>query len=85
MKPVRVYTTVACGYCVSAKRLLQHRQIPFEEIDVSRDQVARSWLVEATGRTTVPQIFVGDQSIGGFTELRSLDASGALDRMLAAS
>lgn len=77
-KPVRVYTTGYCPYCRLAKRLLDERKIPFEEIDVTGDPAARRWLVQATGRRTVPQIFVGERPIGGYDELSSLDASGAL-------
>ena len=84
MKPVRVYSTQVCPYCVRAKMLLKERGIAYEEIDVSRDHEKRSWLVEATGRRTVPQIFIGDEAIGGFDELRALDLSGELPKKLAA-
>ncbi|HVJ89803.1 MAG TPA: glutaredoxin 3 [Labilithrix sp.] len=78
MKHVRVYSTTFCPYCVRAKHLLKARGIAFEEIDVSGDHEKRSWLVEATGRRTVPQIFIGDEAIGGFDELHALDRSGEL-------
>lgn len=83
MKHVRLYTTLVCGYCYRAKLLLKERGIPFEEIDVTRDTAARIWLVGATGRRTVPQIFIGDEAIGGFEELRQLDRSGRLQAKLA--
>lgn len=83
MNPVRVYTTRICGYCFAAKRLLNKKGVPFEEIDISDDPAQRRWLVETSGQRTVPQIFVGDRSIGGFTELRALDRSGELDALLA--
>ena len=67
-----------------AKRLLNNRQVPFDEIDVSFDADARRWLVDTTGQRTVPQIFIGGQSIGGYTELRALERTGELDRMLEA-
>lgn len=82
MSDVRVYTSRICWYCDQAKRLLERREIPYREIDVSDDYDARTWLVEATGRRTVPQIFIGEKPIGGFTELAALDRSGALDQML---
>jgi glutaredoxin 3 len=85
MKPVRVYTTRICGYCIAAKRLLDRKGVAFEEIDVSHDAATRHWLVETTGQRTVPQIFIGDEPIGGFAELRGLDMSGELDRRLAMS
>ena len=84
MKPVRVYTTLICPYCVRAKLLLRERGIAFEEIDVTRDHEARMWLVEKTGRRTVPQIFIGDEPIGGFDDLRELDRSGELAKTLEA-
>ncbi len=78
MNPVRIYTGPFCGYCVMAKRLMTARDIPFEEIDVGGDHEKRMWLVETTGQRTVPQIFIGDESIGGYTELAALDRSGGL-------
>lgn len=83
MRPVRMYTTQVCPYCVRAKALLKQRDIPFEEIDVSRDDAKRAWLVETTGRRTVPQIFIGDEAIGGFDDLHALDKSGELTKKLA--
>jgi len=77
-RPVKIYTTFYCGYCRAAKQLLQQRGIPFEEIDVSDDDATREWLVTATGRRTVPQIFFGDESIGGYDELVAIDRSGRL-------
>ncbi len=84
MRRVRLYTTQICPYCVRAKALLKDRDIPYEEIDVSRDHEKRAWLVQATGRRTVPQIFIGEEPIGGFDELRALDLSGELAKKLAA-
>lgn len=83
MKPVVVYTTDYCGYCMSAKALLKSKGIPFQEIDVTRDPALRQDVIQRSGRRTVPQIFIDDESIGGFTELRALDSSGELDQKLA--
>jgi glutaredoxin 3 len=83
MKPVLVYTTDYCGYCVSAKALLNSKNIPFEEIDVSKDQALRLEIARRSGRRTVPQIFIGDESIGGFMELKALSDSGQLASKLA--
>jgi glutaredoxin 3 len=83
MKPVLVYTTDYCGYCVSAKSLLKSKNIPFEEIDVSKDQTLRLEIARRSGRRTVPQIFIGDESIGGFMELKALSDSGQLAIKLA--
>jgi glutaredoxin 3 len=77
-KPIRVYTTAYCGYCRMAKELLRRKGLGFEEIDVSGDDAARRWLVDATGRYTVPQIFIGEEAIGGYDELRSLEDRGEL-------
>lgn len=84
MKPVKIYLTHWCPYCQRAKALLDHRAIPYEEVDVDGDQATRRWLREATGQRTVPQIFIGDESIGGYTELAGLDRSGALASKLEA-
>ncbi len=83
MKPVSVYTTNYCGYCVAAKNLLKAKDIPYQEIDVSNDPAMRQELVQRTGRRTVPQIFIGDESIGGFTELKALSDKGQLGEKLA--
>jgi len=83
VKPVRIYTTPICGYCVAAKRFLEKRGIPFEEIDVSDDVEMRQWLVARTGQRTVPQIFVGDRSIGGYTDMRALDQTGSFEPLIA--
>jgi glutaredoxin 3 len=83
MPHVRVYVTAWCGYCTAAKRFLTEvKRVPFEEIDVTRDPETRRWLREATGQQTVPQIFIGDTSVGGYTDLRALDAQGGLDPLL---
>jgi len=84
MQPVRVYSTLICPYCVRAKMLLKDRNIAFEEIDVTGDHDKRDWLVETTGRRTVPQIFIGEEAIGGFDDLRELDRTGQLAKKLAA-
>ncbi len=78
MLPVTVYTTKVCPYCDRAKALLTRRGIAYQEIDVSGDAAKRAWLVEATGRRTVPQIFIGDESVGGSDDLHALDAAGRL-------
>ena len=79
-----MYTTQSCPYCVRAKALLRHKGVAFDEIDVSTDDALREKMVEASGRRTVPQIFINDAPIGGFDELRALDEQGDLDRLLAA-
>ena len=78
MQDVIMYTTRICGYCSAAKRLLSQYDIDFKELDVSDDPQTRDWLIRATGQRTVPQIFIGGESIGGFRELRALAVEGSL-------
>jgi glutaredoxin 3 len=75
---VKLYTTSSCPFCIRAKRLLEARGIPFEEIDVGNDDALREEIMQRTGRRTVPQIFIDERSIGGFEELAALDAAGKL-------
>ena len=83
MKPVKIYTTPYCPYCVRAKRLLEKKGVSYQEIDVADDDAARVRLAEQTGRRTVPQIFIGEQHVGGSDDLHELDAQGRLDALLA--
>lgn len=83
MRPVTLYTTPICPYCVAAKRFLDKKGVPYSEIDVSGDDDRRRWLVEVTGQRTVPQIFIGETSVGGYTDLRALDDRGGLAPLLA--
>jgi len=82
-REITIYTTVACPYCVQAKRLLDHKGVPYNEIDVTANAELRQAMIQASGRRTVPQIFIGEQSIGGFDELYALELSGELDTLLA--
>jgi len=84
MAKVEVYTTDYCPYCVRAKQLLDMKDVDYSEIDVTGDDTARAELVQkAEGRRTVPQIFINGKSIGGFDDMRALEESGELDKMLA--
>jgi glutaredoxin 3 len=83
MAPVTVYTTRVCPYCIAAKKLLTSKGVAYDEVDVSHDDAKRAWLVETTGRRTVPQIFIKGEGIGGYDELAALDQSGKLAGMLA--
>jgi glutaredoxin 3 len=82
MAEVIVYTTSSCPYCVQAKRLLDRKGVPYTEIDVSADAEKRGEMMRASGRRTVPQIFIAEQPIGGFDELYELEQSGRLDGLL---
>jgi glutaredoxin 3 len=79
---VTVYTTQFCGYCFAAKRLLGQRGITYREVDVTSDTAKRAWLVDTTKRRSVPQIFIGDASIGGYDDLKAMDQSGELAQLL---
>jgi glutaredoxin 3 len=83
MKQVKIYTTPYCPFCVRAKRLLDKKRVPYEEINVAGDDAARERLTAQTGMRTVPQIFIGDECVGGSDELHALDAQGKLDQLLA--
>ncbi|HEU4584071.1 MAG TPA: glutaredoxin domain-containing protein [Polyangiaceae bacterium] len=73
---VRVFRTRHCPYCLLAAKLLSFAGIEFEEIDVSGDREQRRWLARVSGQGTVPQIFVGETAIGGYSELRALLRGG---------
>jgi glutaredoxin 3 len=79
---VLVYTTDYCPYCIRAKALLAKKRVPFTEVNVEERPDLRSWLVSASGQRTVPQIFINNQAIGGFSEMASLEHRGELDRLL---
>ena len=74
---VTIYTRALCIWCFRAKRLLRKRGMAFEERD-ARSEETRAMLLERTGRRTVPQVFFGDRSVGGFEDLRALVNAGAL-------
>ena len=80
---VTIYTTSRCGYCVAAKNLLRRRGIPYEEIDVTGNAEKRTWLAQATGRRTVPQIFIRGEAIGGYDDLAALDREAKLVGLVA--
>jgi glutaredoxin 3 len=79
---ITVYTKQRCPYCVRAKALLERKGFAFEEIDVERDEALRTWLHERTGQLTVPQVFAGERSLGGYTDVAALDSEGKLDPIL---
>lgn len=83
MANVVIYRTTYCPYCDMAKRLFQKMGVEFQEIDVTNDPETRLGLVELSGgRRTVPQIFIDDVSVGGYTDVEALKKSGKLDEML---
>ena len=83
MAKFEIYTSKMCPYCSRAVRLLQSKNISFEQIDVSMSGVLRQTMSSrASGRTSVPQIFIDDDHIGGCDDLMALDSAGHLDSLL---
>lgn len=85
MAKVEIYTQDFCPYCASAKALLDRKGVPYEEIHAPNGSAARAQAIARSGgRTTVPQIFIGDRGVGGSDDLHALDRAGKLDALLAA-
>lgn len=86
MPSITLYSTTTCGFCRAAKQLLTDRGIAFTEIDLTNDDALRTQIsANAGGYTTVPMIFLGEKFLGGYRELQTLDQSGELQQLLAAS
>lgn len=83
MKKVTIYTAPSCPYCVRAKELFRRKGVNFEEKLISWDDPS-AWeaLEKRTGMKTVPQIFIEDRCIGGFSDADALDKKGELDKLL---
>jgi glutaredoxin 3 len=79
---ITVYTKQSCPFCVRAKRLLDKKGVAYDEISVEGKDDLRAWLVEKTGQMTVPQIFAGERSLGGYSDVAALDGEGKLDPIL---
>jgi glutaredoxin 3 len=83
MARVEIYSTMFCPYCARAKSLLSRKGVTFENIDVMMEPAKRDEMVKrAGGRSTVPQIFIDGQHVGGSDELHALDRAGKLDPLL---
>jgi glutaredoxin 3 len=83
MAKIEIYTTPWCGYCARAKGLLEKKGAAYNEMDVMEDAAKRSEMRERSRRSTVPQIFINGQYIGGSDELADLEQQGKLDALLA--
>lgn len=81
---ITLYTTDPCGFCRSAKSLLDSRGVEYEEVNLAKDPDGRAELVALTGQMTFPQILIGQRAIGGFRELLEADRDGILEDLLAA-
>ena len=86
MPEVRMYTTAVCPFCQRAEQLLQARGVSvIEKIRIDLDPQRRAEMMAASGRRTVPQIWIGERHVGGFDDLAALDRAGELLSLLAAS
>jgi len=83
MAEVTLYTKDYCPYCKAAKALLSEKGIDFTDIDVTHDEAKQQeMLAKSEGRTSVPEIFINGKLIGGFDDMKALDESGELDKLL---
>ena len=83
MVDVELYTTMYCPYCSRARALLQRKGVAFVDIDIAEEPSRRAEMIgRAGGRTTVPQIFINGEHIGGCDDLVALDRAGELDTKL---
>ena len=80
---IKIYSTTWCPSCVAAKQLLRSKGVEFTEINIEEEGMTREDLAELTGGATVPQIVIGDKSIGGYDSLMTLNQEGKLDGMVA--
>lgn len=83
MSTIIIYTAPLCPYCTHAKRLLNNKNVAFEEISIADDPSIRHEMIQKSQRTTVPQIFNGDTHVGDCTEIYDLESRGQLDALLA--
>ena len=83
MKNILIYTGPSCNFCDAAKRLLERNKLKFNEIDVSSGENIRDEMIKkSNGQRTIPQIFIGDYHVGGYTELRTLEKENKLKKLL---
>ncbi|MCZ6764745.1 MAG: glutaredoxin 3 [Alphaproteobacteria bacterium] len=83
MAKVEIYTSMLCGFCYAAKALLKKKGVEYTEFDVMMKPGRKAEMIERTGgRTSVPQIFIGETHVGGYDEIAALDERGELDPLL---
>lgn len=80
--PVKIYSTRFCPYCIRAKQLLDSKQVAYTDIGVDSNPGLRREMMNLSGRHTVPQIWVGEQHVGGYDDLCALERQGRLDNLL---
>ena len=83
--PVTLYTSAICPYCVAAKNFLKSRGLAWDEVRVDLDPEQRRLMIERSGRTSVPQIFIGGTHVGGYDDMMALQRAGKFDALLASS
>lgn len=83
--PITVYSSLVCPYCVAAKNFLKSKNLDWTEIRIDLDAAEREKMIARTGRTSVPQIFVGDVHVGGYDDMMALHREGKFEPLLAAS
>jgi glutaredoxin 3 len=82
MPDITIYTKAYCPYCADAKDLLRQKKVEFNEIPVTNSNLQAAMTKLAGGRTSVPQIWIGERHVGGCDDLYALDAKGELDKLL---
>jgi glutaredoxin 3 len=82
MAAIEIYSRGTCPYCVAAKRLLAAKGQSWTEVDVGALPERHAEMIERSGRSTVPQIWIGGRHVGGFDDLAALDRAGQLDPLL---
>ncbi len=86
MQPkVEIYTWSRCPFCIRAKSLLDEKGVEYTEYCIDGDEAARAEMADRAGRRSLPQIFIGDQHIGGCDDLHDLEREGSLSSLLTAS
>jgi glutaredoxin 3 len=82
MASIVMYSKSWCPYCQMAKRLLASKGQEWQEIDLEQEPARRPEMIDRSGRTTVPQIWIDDRHVGGYDELLALEEAGELDALL---
>ncbi len=82
MANVIMYSSQLCPFCTRAKHLLDSKGVAYQHIDVDADPELRLEMMQKSGQRTVPQIWINDEHVGGFTDMYELETQGVLDDML---
>lgn len=79
---ILMYIRPTCSFCLAARRLFKEKGAIWTEVSLDEEPERRVEMIRRSGRTTVPQIFIGETHVGGYDDLRALDEEGQIDRML---